>query len=363
MKRRNPSNSAQNTSAASPGKRRSADRGHWIALSLQSGWLVAAALAIMALAAVAAYCNSFAVPLLLDDPLWISSNTSIRHLWPIWQVLVSAARSCWSRGRPVVSLTLAVNYALGGMNVWGYHAMNLAIHVLAAWTLFGVVRRTLSCAAVASAVRLGGHAVGGGGGPALDDPPFANRVSDVHHPAHRGARGALLSADALLRDSRGDFGGVRSLWYAAAVAACLLGMATKEVMVTAPLIVLLYDRTFLAGSFREAWRRRYGLYLSLAATWGVVVLLLISTGFYGGTTGFAVQKFTWWSYLLTQPGVIVHYLRLTFWPLDCAWITIGRRPDGGGNPVPGLVVLGLLGLTFWALVKRPAWGFLGAGSS
>ena len=73
-------------------------------------------------------------------------------------------------------------------------------------------------------------------------------------------------------------------------AACVLGMATKEVMATAPLLVLLYDRTFLAGSFREAWRRRYGLYLALAATWGVVVALLISTGFHGGTTGFAVQS-------------------------------------------------------------------------
>ena len=54
----------------------------------------------------------------------------------------------------------------------------------------------------------------------------------------------------------------------AAVAACLLGMATKEVMATAPLIVLLYDRTFLAGSFREAWRRRYGLYLALGCHLG-----------------------------------------------------------------------------------------------
>ena len=113
------------------------------------------------------------------------------------------------------------------------------------------------------------------------------------------------------------------LWYIAATVSCLLGMATKEVMATAPVIVLLYDRTFLAGSFREAWRRRYGLYLALAATWGVVALLLISTGFHGGDTGFAVQGFTWWSYLLTQPGVIVHYLRLAFWPaglcLDYGW--------------------------------------------
>ncbi len=39
------------------------------------------------------------------------------------------------------------------------------------------------------------------------------------------------------------------------IAACAAGMACKEVMVAAPLVVLLYDRTFLAGSFRAAWRR------------------------------------------------------------------------------------------------------------
>ena len=47
---------------------------------------------------------------------------------------------------------------------------------------------------------------------------------------------------------------------AATAIACLLGMATKEVMVTAPVIVLLYDRTFLAGSFAAALRRRWGLF-------------------------------------------------------------------------------------------------------
>jgi hypothetical protein len=46
-----------------------------------------------------------------------------------------------------------------------------------------------------------------------------------------------------------------SRWYIPCVGACLLGMATKEVMVSAPLVVLLYDRTFVAGSFREASTR------------------------------------------------------------------------------------------------------------
>jgi hypothetical protein len=58
------------------------------------------------------------------------------------------------------------------------------------------------------------------------------------------------------------------LWMAAAVASCLLGMATKGgVMVTAPILVLLYDRAFLSQSWRELARRRWFLYAALAATW------------------------------------------------------------------------------------------------
>src|SRR5208283_1715692 len=56
-------------------------------------------------------------------------------------------------------------------------------------------------------------------------------------------------------------------WHIAAVVACALGMGTKEVMATAPIVVLLYDRCFLAGSFLEALRRRLPFYLGLAATW------------------------------------------------------------------------------------------------
>jgi len=73
------------------------------------------------------------------------------------------------------------------------------------------------------------------------------------------------------------------------VGACLLGMGTKEVTVSAPLIVLLYDRTFVAGSWREAWRRRWGLHLALAATWLPLLGLVASNGWdRNGESGFDV---------------------------------------------------------------------------
>ena len=51
---------------------------------------------------------------------------------------------------------------------------------------------------------------------------------------------------------RGDGSPRPSGWYAGAVASCGMGMGCKEVMVVAPLLVLLYDRTFLQGSFAGA---------------------------------------------------------------------------------------------------------------
>src|SRR6185369_8786768 len=47
-------------------------------------------------------------------------------------------------GRPLVNLSLALNYAISGSNVWSYHALNILIHLAAGLVLFGLVRRTLS---------------------------------------------------------------------------------------------------------------------------------------------------------------------------------------------------------------------------
>ena len=45
--------------------------------------------------------------------------------------------------KAVVGLTLAVNYALGELEPAGYHVFNMLVHVLAALSLYGLVRVTL----------------------------------------------------------------------------------------------------------------------------------------------------------------------------------------------------------------------------
>lgn len=92
-------------------------------------------------AGIIAYHNSLAGPFVFDDNLAIVQNPYIRHLWPIGEAMRWNPESTVS-ARPIISLSLAFNYALGGLNVRGYHLFNLGVHLAAGLFLFGVLRRT-----------------------------------------------------------------------------------------------------------------------------------------------------------------------------------------------------------------------------
>ena len=88
---------------------------------------------------------------------------SIRQLTPLSGPL-SPPRDTPVAGRPVVNLTFAVNYAIGGLDVTGYHVANLAIHLLAALALYGIVRRALRLTRVPQEPARGRRSRGAGRG-------------------------------------------------------------------------------------------------------------------------------------------------------------------------------------------------------
>lgn len=148
-------------------------------------------------------------------------------------------------------------------------------------------------------------------------------------------------------------------WYVAAIVMCAAGMGTKEVMATAPLLALLYDRTFVAGSFAKALRRRWRLYLGLAATW-LILLALVASGPRSESAGFSLQQVSAWQYARSQPAIILHYLRLCVWPrplvLDYGWSVAESFRE---IALPSVAILAMLLTVVWAIRYRPAWGFLG----
>jgi tetratricopeptide (TPR) repeat protein len=319
-------------------------------------WLAAA---VITAAAAVAYHAVPGLPFVFDDAGAVTQNQTIRRLWPLTGVLSGPADGTTSSGRPLVNLSLAVNYAISGEAAWSYHLANLAIHVLAGLALSGIVRRTLLLRTpVPNAAAAGPIALA----VALLWTVHPLQTESVTCVAQRteSLMGLLflLTVYAFVRSV--DSPRPRA-WLGASFAACLLGMAAKEVMVAAPLLVLLYDRTFVAGKFRDAWRRRRVYYLGLAGTWLLLAWLVIGGGGSRGTAAGIGLGVSVWSYALTQCHAILLYLKLSFWPHPLN-VDYGTGVAAGLAEVwpQAVVLLGLLAATVWALVCRPAAGFLGA---
>jgi Flp pilus assembly protein TadD len=136
-------------------------------------------------------------------------------------------------------------------------------------------------------------------------------------------------------------------------------MGAKESMVTAPLVLVLFDRVFLFPSMREAIKGRWVLYLGVILSWVFLATELASTpraNSAGFNTGVTV-----WTYLLNQSVMIVRYLQLVFWPADLV-INYGppvEYPLATVLPYAGVVV-SLLLLAVACFLWSPLAAFLGA---
>ena len=97
---------------------------------------------VLVVAGALAYATSLSNPFLYDDQTAIVTNAQVRTLSPL-SVPLTPPRDTPVAGRPLVNLSLAANYAFGGLDVASYHVTNVALHLLTALVLFGVVRRTL----------------------------------------------------------------------------------------------------------------------------------------------------------------------------------------------------------------------------
>jgi tetratricopeptide (TPR) repeat protein len=326
-------------------------------LSAESQVWTYLAVAVFLAAALLAWSNTFLSPFIFDDDHAIVTNEALHHFWPPW-------RSAWApagatiAGRPVPAFTFALNFAVHGLSLPGYHVVNLLVHILAALVLFGVVRRTLRLQSMRE--RFGSAA-----------SPIALTVALLWllHPlttqsvTYINRRIELMLGLffflTLYASIRAFESPVRR-WRVVAVAACALGMGTSETMAVAPLVVLLYDRAFASDGWRETLRRRAGLYAALAACWLILLPLQMGSP-RGEAVGFHMPLAASVSYLNVQTHFILHYLLLTFrpWGLVFDYGTLASNA-ALGTPLDVSLVAALAVAAAALLAARPRWGFLPA---
>lgn len=312
-------------------------------------WSLLAVLVIGA-AVAAAYFNSLTVPFLFDDKRSIPENPHVRQVFPLG-VSMGAPPQTTVAGRPVVALSLALNYAACGLEVRGYHIANVLIHFACALLLFAVIRRCLI-------------AVGGVSYSATSAGAIALAVALVWavHPIQTMCvtyviqrAESLMSLFLLLA----VYASIRAIdsgwtWGLIAVVSCLLSAGCKEVAVVIPVLVVVIDRAIFFPMFADQWRKRKWLYLGLATSW-VLLVVLNRAGPRSESAGWGLGSISPWQYLRTQPEVLLHYVRLSLWPhplcLDYDWpIANGWfRIAGFGAVIVGLVVFTARGV----VARRP----------
>jgi Tfp pilus assembly protein PilF len=311
------------------------------------GWLV---VAILVGAGAAAYANSFGGVLLYDDLRSIRDNHYIKQLWPLSSAMSLPFLGTGETvaGRPILSLTFALNHHLLGPDPWGFHLVNLVIHIAAGLTLFALLR---------DALRAGSFATR----PLWRRLPLTASLIWLVHPLHTESVTYIVQrAESLagLCYLLALYAAVRGLdhqrspyWQGLSVLFCALGMGVKESLATAPLLILAYDRSFVSGSFRESLRRHRRLYAGLSGTWLVMALPLWGLLGFGGQN--LPQSAGPLEYALTQPEVILHYLRLAVWPSPLVIHYNWPIAEGVGDVAAAVVA------SAWGFYRKHWVGFLG----
>lgn len=278
--------------------------------------------AAILLLALAAYAPTLSSSFHLDDYSLLADPavTSADGWWRVFRL---------AQTRPLAYLTFWLNYRLGGAEPWGYHAVNVALHLAAAWALWSAFRRVLSPWAA-----LAGTAV------------FALHPLQSEAVAYVFARATVLAALLSIVAWRAWLDGRR--WRA--VAWFVLAVLAKEEAVAFPVFLAAVEWA------QGRWQRRNWAPLAamLAASLAAGMRLLYVVAHAKGTGVARSAGVAPGTYLLTQPKVIWSYLRLFIVPVGLNFDHDVRTFLARDWWAPA-VLLALVALAIWRFRAGGVW--------
>lgn len=319
--------------------------------------------------AILGYANSFAVPFVFDDLRNIVENLGIRDLSNFLDLenlsgltAHSPALQTTIKTRYIGYLSFALNYHFHGLAVWGYHLVNLIIHIVNGFLVFALARMLLLSSPPASL-------------PTPNPLPLSERYTPllaallfVSHPLQTQAVtyvvqrltsfATLLMLVAILcyLNARRIDGQPKAIaWKIVSLGSAGLAALTKEFTLLTPLFLLLWEAVFTSDGLRMKVRCLWPFaiipLLPALMAFGQRLLWLDLGEFAkvleGGAAGPVLSPP---EYLITQLRVILTYLRLLFWPtgqnLDYQYplyhSLLNPGVLAGGFLIAGLVIFGFI---------------------
>jgi tetratricopeptide (TPR) repeat protein len=317
----------------------------------------------IAVLCLAAYSNSLSGPFVFDDILNIQDNQSLHWTSLSWSGVQRALRESNLSSRPIANLSFALNYYFGQHNVWGYHAVNVGIHLLTALLVYWLTLATLERV------------------PARGDrglrPSVAHWVAltaaliFASHPIQTQAVTYIVQrmtslcvlfylAALLLYIYGRTAEASRRRWalWVGSFACWGLALGSKEIAATLPLTILLYEWYFFQD-LSAVWVKKNAKFGLLA----LVLLGMVAWAYLGNQSldkvlaEYSHYDFTLGERLLTQPRVVVLYLSLLVLPHPSQLNLIHQVVTSQSllEPISTLLsmagILGLLGLAAY-LARR-----------
>jgi tetratricopeptide (TPR) repeat protein len=298
---------------------------------------------LLTILGVAVYANTFDAEFHFDDTARILENRHVRIRNISFESLWDAAFGKGSsRSRPLGNISFALNYYIHRYDVRGYHYVNTAIHILSGIFLFLFLRLTFDTPALRNKYSNGFWIAAVGAAIWLAHPLHTQSVTYIIQRLNSMAamlyiaafylyvQGRFLSAPRPDEDSKGfetesPVGPNdsrrrrrrRNIFFTGAFIAWGASLGVKQITVTLPAFVYLYEWFFFQNLDRQ-WFKRSLKYLAIVA----ILLTVLSIVFLGTNPSerfksikdYNNAEFTLIQRLLTQPRVVVHYLSLLVWP-------------------------------------------------
>jgi hypothetical protein len=276
---------------------------------------VALHLVLITLLGLLVYSNTFDAPFQWDGIDHIVKNSALRDLDNFTRAKTLKSPRC------VGYLTFALNYKLHGLDVTGYHVLNIFIHVLNAMLCYALVVLTFRTPFLSgSSLNTRSRYIALFTGLLFVSHPIQTQAVTyiVQRFASLAAFFCLASLAAYLKSRLSYKKTERVFFYALSLLSAAMAMKTKQVAFTLPLAIALYEFMFFSGDLRKRF-----LYLVPL----LLTMLIIPLGVLGVEKPFdemiggveeatRVRDVSRADYFLTQSRVVVTYLRLLVLPID-----------------------------------------------
>jgi len=354
-RKRYPSGQKEMTPPSAEKKERSSLYRHLIAIGLIAGL------------AFLVYSNTFSVPFHFDDRSNITQNPLIQIKAFTWDRIEKMISGTYKESIRVFSyFTLALNYYFGEFNVFGYHLVNLLIHIFAGILLYAFLILTFRLpslegryGAVSYKVALFTSLI------FIAHPIQTQSVTYiVQRMASLGGMFYLLTFVLYIKGRLAREKG-RFLYFGGAVLSYLLGVFSKENIAIVPFFIALYEFYFIQNfDLSPRGKKIVWILIGTLFSLGVLGFLIWGRRYIEVTIeGYQTRPFTMGERVLTQFRVVLYYLTLLAYPhpsrlnLDYDFPLSRTIIDPPTTLLSIVIVLGLIGYAFWTAKKRPLLSF------